>query len=147
MRFLPAVIMASAALACAAPHSAIAKSHSAGSGEPTDIEMLIAVQHGFGRVAMVANTRVLGCQKNRKLAAMMIPNCILGSLRIAAIPFGTRITGFGKNGCTPFANDEFWCRYHMSIIMPGDIDVVALILNEQPFRFRNSEYGWEAIDP
>lgn len=145
MRFLP-TIMASAALACAAPHSAVAKSHSAGSGEPTEAEMRIAVQRGFDRAAIEAGRMAMGCHEKRELAAMMIPNCILGSLNIAAGSYRARIISFDKVSCTPAANGEFWCSYHMSVIMPGDIDVVRLILNEHPVRFRKTGYGWEAPD-
>lgn len=146
MRFLLATIMASAALASAAPHSAIAKSHSAGTREPTENEMRAAVQRGFDRAAIVAGRRAMGCHEKRELSAMMIPSCILGSLNIAAGPYRAGIIAFSKVGCAPAANGEFWCNYHMSVIAPGAIDGVALMLNEHPTRFRNTRYGWEASD-
>jgi hypothetical protein len=146
MRFFPAAILASAALASAAPHCAIAKSHSAGTREPTEKEMRIAVQRGFDRAAIVAGRMAMGCHEKRELSATMIPNCILGSLNIAAGPYRARIIAFRKISCTPAANGEFWCNYHMSVIAPGAIDGVALMLNEHPTRFRNTRYGWEAPD-
>jgi hypothetical protein len=145
MQFLPA-IMASAALVSAAPHSVIAKSHSAGTREPTENEMRVAVQRGFDRAAIVAGRMAMGCHETRELAAMMIPSCILGSLNIVAGPYRARIISFDKVGCAPATNGEFCCSYHMSVIAPGAIDNVSLILNEHPTRFRYTRYGWEAPD-
>lgn len=146
MRFYPAAIIASAALACVIPHSAIAKVHDVGTAEPSEPEMREAVQHGFDRGAIEAGRRAMGCHEKLELAALMKPHCVLGSLSIAASPYQIRVTLFSKLDCAPAGKGEFWCRYHMGIRRPGAFDVTDTNMAPHRARFRKTSYGWIVLD-
>lgn len=146
MRFISATIMASTALACVIPQSAIAKPHGVGSGEPTEAEMREAVQRRFHWAAIAAGRKAMGCHEKQELAAMMKPHCVLGSLGLVTNSYQIRVATFSKLDCAPASNGEFWCRYHMDIRRPGTFDVIDILMTAHRARFRKTPYGWIALD-
>lgn len=144
MRFFPTAILASAALAYAAPQSAMAKSYGVWGNEPTEAEMRAAIQRGLDGLAASYNNMAKGCAGTNS-SGFEAARCLFGSLGVGASR-GLEIAGFHKIGCVPAASGGFWCDYWIALKLPGAFDVVGDRMGQHNKRFRKTEDDRIALD-
>lgn len=144
MRIFPAAIMASAALACASPQSASAKSYGAWGSEPTEAEMQAAIQQGLDGLAASYDNMAKNCTGSNP-SGFEVARCLFGNFGLEASR-GMRIAGFRKIGCVPAVNGGFRCDYWIALKVPGVFDVVGDMMGQHNKRFRKTAEGWIALD-